>query len=106
MDHGKIIAEGTPDQLKALVSDTNVLWVTLADGSGKVEGEALRAIPGVRAVEIEESVVKVESAREVNALEPIILYFTSRRIPIRNVESKAPDLETVFLSLTGRRLRD
>jgi ABC-2 type transport system ATP-binding protein len=39
-------------------------------------------------------------------LDKIILYFTSRGITIKSVESMMPDLETVFLSLTGRLLRD
>jgi ABC-2 type transport system ATP-binding protein len=105
MDHGKVIAEGTRPELEALISDTNVVWVTIADG-GRVSGEALRAIPGVTAVEIEEGLVKVSSAREVNVLEPIIQSFAAQRIPLRAIESKTPDLETVFLSLTGRSLRD
>jgi ABC-2 type transport system ATP-binding protein len=106
MDHGKIIALGTTRELEALVSGANVLWVSTADGGARVDGEVLRAIPGVQGVEIEESVVKVTSAREVNVLEPVILSFTQRGIPLRNVETRSPDLETVFLTLTGRRLRD
>jgi ABC-2 type transport system ATP-binding protein len=106
MDHGKVIAEGTKEELKALITDTNVIWVTMSDSASRVETEKLRAIPGVTHVEIEENIVKVSSVREVNALEPIIAYFTSHGISIKNVESKVPDLETVFLSLTGRSLRD
>jgi ABC-2 type transport system ATP-binding protein len=106
MDHGKVIAEGTRSELEALISDANVIWVTTADGTTQVNGQALRAIPGVTGVEIEEGLVKVSSAREVNILEPIIRSFASQRIPLRAIESKTPDLETVFLSLTGRSLRD
>jgi ABC-2 type transport system ATP-binding protein len=106
MDHGKVIAEGTREDLVALISDANILWVTLADGASRLDLEALRAIPGVTRVELEERIVKVSSAREVKTLEPVILHFTSRGIPISNVESKVPNLETVFLSLTGRSLRD
>jgi ABC-2 type transport system ATP-binding protein len=39
-------------------------------------------------------------------LDKIILYFTENGIAIKNVENKVPDLETVFLTLTGRKLRD
>ncbi len=106
MDHGKVIAEGTKDELKALITDANAIWVTTSDSAPRVEREALLAIPGVTRVEIEENVVKVTGAREVNLMEPVIRHFTSRGIPIHNVESKVPDLETVFLSMTGRSLRD
>lgn len=106
MDHGKVIAQGTKDELKALITDTNVVWITASDHISKVNEDKLKEIPGVMNLEIEENTVKIGSAREVNNLDKIILYFTSNGISIKNVESKMPDLETVFLSLTGRRLRD
>jgi ABC-2 type transport system ATP-binding protein len=106
MDHGKIVAEGTREELKSLITDADLLWVTLADTASRVEPERLKDIPGVTHVEIDENIVKVSTVREVNALQPIITYFTSHGISIRNAESKVPDLETVFLSLTGRGLRD
>jgi ABC-2 type transport system ATP-binding protein len=70
------------------------------------EPNRLRQIPGVKAVEVTDGVVKVTSAREVNTLGPVISHFAGRGIPIRAIETKTPDLETVFLSLTGRSLRD
>jgi ABC-2 type transport system ATP-binding protein len=106
MDHGKVIAEGTRGELEALITDTNVLWVTLSDSASRVDLEALRGIGGVSYVELEDGVVKVSTAREVNVLQPIVSYFTSHGLSIKNVETKVPDLETVFLSLTGRSLRD
>ncbi len=106
MDHGKVIAQGTGDELKALITDTNVVWITVADHVSRVNEDRLKEISGVLNIEIEESTVKIGSAREVNNLDKIILYFTSNGIAIKSVESKTPDLETVFLSLTGRRLRD
>jgi ABC-2 type transport system ATP-binding protein len=106
MDHGKMIAIGTKDELKALITDTNLVWITVADSISKVKEDKIREIPGVTGLEIDENTVKINSACEVNNLDKIIVYFTSNRISIKSVESKTPDLETVFLSLTGRRLRD
>jgi len=106
MDHGKVIAQGTKDELKALITDTNVVWITLSDSVSMVKEERLKEIPGITGIEIKDSTVKISSAREVNNLDKIILYFTSEGISIKSVESKIPDLETVFLSLTGRKLRD
>jgi len=106
MDHGKIIAEGTKEELTSLIADANLLWVTLSDTAFKVDTAALAAIRGVTHAEIEDSVVKVTSEREINILQPVISYFASAGIPIKNIESKQPDLETVFLSLTGRGLRN
>ena len=106
MDHGKVISQGTGDELKALITDTNVVWITVSDHISKVSEDKLKEISGVLNLEIEENTVKIGSAREVNNLDKIILYFTSNGISIKSVENKIPDLETVFLSLTGRRLRD
>ncbi|NTV90302.1 MAG: ABC transporter ATP-binding protein [Clostridiales bacterium] len=106
MDHGKIIALGSKDDLKALITDTNIVQITATDSVSAVREDEIKGIPGVLNMEIDENTVKISSAREVTNLDSIILYFTSRKISIKSVESMVPDLETVFLSLTGRRLRD
>jgi ABC-2 type transport system ATP-binding protein len=106
MDHGKVIALGTGEELKNLINDRNIVWISVGDSISKISEEKLREISGVSDIEIEEDIVKISSAREVSNLDSIIHYFISNRFSIKSVESKSPDLETVFLSLTGRRLRD
>jgi linearmycin/streptolysin S transport system ATP-binding protein len=106
MDHGKVIAEGTNEELKALISDANSVWITLADPEASIDAAGLEAIPGVTHVAVEERTVKLTVKREVANLDSILAFFTKRNISIRSIENKSPDLETVFLSLTGRKLRD
>lgn len=106
MDHGKVIALGTSEELKNLINDKDVVAVTVSDPMSKVSEEKIREIPGVESVETNETTVKISSAREVANLDKIIQYFVKSNISIKSVESKAPDLESVFLSLTGRKLRD
>lgn len=105
IDHGKVIAEGTKDELKAIVSDKNTVDVTVSNIEG-ISEESLKKINGVTGIVIDENKVKIDSVKEVHNLDKIILYFTDNNIAIKNVESKVPDLETVFLTLTGRKLRD
>ena len=105
IDHGKVIAVGTKEELKAIVTDKNTVEITVSDIS-LVKEEELKRIKGVTGVEINESKVKIDSLKEINNLDKIIIYFTESGITIKNVESKVPDLETVFLTLTGRKLRD
>jgi len=105
MDHGKVIAEGTKEELKSIITDSNTVVITVRDGS-RVNEEKLKEIQGVKTVEIDENTIKINSEKELNNLDKLILYFTSNKINIKNVESKIPDLETVFLTLTGRKLRD
>jgi ABC-2 type transport system ATP-binding protein len=106
MDHGKVIALGTPDELKTLITDTNTVWITVLDGISLIKEDKIKQIPGVTNIDFDGNTVRISSAREVNNLDKIISCFTSDGISIKAVESKTPDLETVFLSLTGRRLRD
>lgn len=106
MDHGKVIALGTCSELVDLINDRNIVTVTVMDSVSKINEERIKEISGVESVEIEENTIKISSIREVNNLDKIIHYFTSNGIAINSVESKKPDLETVFLSMTGRKLRD
>lgn len=105
IDHGKVIAEGTKEQLISLVSDTQSLEVEI-DELEIIDQRSLKDIPGVKNLNIKENNVIINSIREVNNLDKIINYFTSNNVSIRNIGYKKMDLETVFLSLTGRNLRD
>lgn len=105
IDHGKVIAEGTKDELKSIITDKQTILITV-ESIAKVNADRIKEINGVVAVDIDENVVMINSHKEVSNLDKIILYFTNNGIKIKNVESKTPDLETVFLTLTGRKLRD
>ncbi|MBU3127098.1 ABC transporter ATP-binding protein [Clostridium tagluense] len=105
MDHGKVIAQGTVEELKSIVTDVNYVEITVEDVE-VLNIEQLKAIPGVVQIEVQDEKIKIESKKDVTNLDKIILYFTSNNISIKNIESKNPDLESVFLTLTGRKLRD
>lgn len=105
IDHGKVIAEGTKEELKSIITNTNSVWITV-DSIKNMKIEKLMEISGVLSVETEESTVKINSSNDINNLDKIIQYFMLNNMSIKNVESKKPDLETVFLTLTGRNLRD
>lgn len=105
IDHGKLIAEGTKEELKAIVTDKSEIKVTI-DSSKQLNEEEIKQIKGVLSVTIIDNIVKIDSSKEINNLDKIILYFTNKEIAIKNIETKVPDLETVFLTLTGRKLRD
>jgi ABC-2 type transport system ATP-binding protein len=105
MDHGKVIAEGTKEELKATIANTNGVWITV-DSIDKVQENQLKEISGVLSVNLDGNVVKVSSSSDISNLDKIIHYFTANHIPLRNIENKITNLETVFLILTGRKLRD
>ncbi|MCC3377452.1 ABC transporter ATP-binding protein [Cohnella sp. REN36] len=105
VDHGKIIAEGTKEQLKAIITDTKDIWIGIKS-EDEIKVEPLKQIPGVASVRVEEHMVMINSKAEVNNLNLIIQQLIRDRAEIRSVEEQAPNLETVFLTLTGRNLRD
>lgn len=105
IDHGKVIAEGTTVELKAIVTNTNSVWITV-DSSSRINPDQLKGIKGVTYVEIAENLIKVNSSTDFNNLDNLIRYFTENLISIKSIESKTPNLENVFLTLTGRKLRD
>ena len=105
VDHGKVIAEGTKEQLKALITDTKDIWVEVKH-TENLDESPLKQISGVHSVAFEENVVKINSQSEVNNLNQIIQYFMNEGMEIRSLKEQAPNLETVFLTLTGRNLRD
>lgn len=105
MDHGKVIAEGTKEALISIVSDTQSLEIQV-EGIERLVEKELKEISGVKGFEINDEKITINSVREINNLDKIIGYFSSKDMLIRNIEYKKINLETVFLSLTGRKLRD
>lgn len=105
VDHGKIIAEGTKEQLKATITDVKEIRIELKTAQG-TESEHLHGIPGVRKVLQEENVLLIHSDAAVDNLNPILKRLLADGSEIRAVEEQEPNLETVFLTLTGRKLRD
>lgn len=105
VDHGKVIAEGTKEQLTAIITDTKEIWVEVKTGE-RMDEKSLKEIKGVNTVTVEENIIKIISQAEINNLNQIIQFFINNGLEIRSLQEQAPNLETVFLTLTGRNLRD
>jgi ABC-2 type transport system ATP-binding protein len=105
MDHGKVIAEGTKEQLIAIITNTKDIWIEVKSIE-QIDLEEIKEINGVKSVLFEENLIKINSEIDVNNLNNILLYLMNQRIEISSLEEKEPNLETVFLTLTGRNLRD
>ncbi len=105
IDKGKIIVEGTKEELKEIVSDKKIFSVGV-DDIYKVNIETLRNIEGVLDVSIDNNNVIITSAKEVNNISEIIKEISTEDLKINDLGFKEITLETVFLSLTGKKLRD
>ena len=105
VDHGKIVANDTLQGLHKLLPVSNVLAIEL-DQSGNLKREAVLALPGVETAELKENVLRV-GVRSLSADTPGLLHWLSENgHTYHHVSSEQPDLETVFLTLTGRSMRD
>ncbi|WP_317311354.1 ABC transporter ATP-binding protein [Clostridium thermobutyricum] len=105
IDKGKVIAEGTKEELKNIVSDTNKLVISV-NYIDKLNLNNLKSIKGVRSVEIVDGKLEITSSKEINNLNEILMELSKEDIEILGIEKKEINLETIFLALTGRKLRD
>jgi len=105
VDHGKIIADGTKEQLKAIITDVKDLSIELKPGSA-YSLQSISEIPGVRAVNEKEGRLSIQSDAAVDNLNRILKSLMDGGAEVKALQEEEPNLETVFLTLTGRSLRD
>ena len=103
VDHGRVVASDTPAVLKRSLGSRDV--VTL-DVGGTVDLAALLREPGVARAEQAGESLTLSIADLGTGLPPVLTWLAARGHPIRRITSAEANLEDVFLSLTGRQLRD
>lgn len=109
MDHGEIIAEGTHEELIRIVGELDRVQLTVSGEHGAANEALLerwRAVEGVQSLASEDGTLTL-LADDSNLVLPV-LFETAADLKIRitSVEIQEPNLEAVFLHLTGRALRD
>jgi ABC-type multidrug transport system ATPase subunit len=102
IDHGKLIAVDTPRHLKELYGGSVVELETAGPTTVLTE---LRALPGVREVRQEGDHLTV-TAEGVKGILPRIINLVSQEVELRDIVVREPNLDEVFLRLTGTALRD
>jgi ABC-2 type transport system ATP-binding protein len=106
VDRGRVIALGTPRELIRSLGAEHVVEFTLGDGAALPPEPALRALPGVRDVRLEDGTCRL-IASEVHLTVPALLEaLGQRRAELASLATHTATLEDVFVSLTGRHLRD
>lgn len=105
IDNGKVIVKGSTDDLKNIVSNKSSLKLIVNDIS-LISVENIKSILGVQNVLIEENTINIDSNKDINNLSKIIDKINEQGAKILDIGYKEITLETVFLTLTGRSLRD
>lgn len=105
IDDGRLVAEGTRRELVTLVGQHDWIRLTI-DGRSDGLHERLAALPLVVTVTAEGNVLSLEVNDGHHALADVIQTAAAGDVRVVSVELVEPNLETVFLHLTGRALRD
>jgi ABC-2 type transport system ATP-binding protein len=105
MDKGKIVAQGSPEQLKASIG-ADVITVNVGDTDGMLQkaAEAVRSVPGLTDVRIVDESIVVYVRDGKSAVAPVVLALDERKVPVEEITLARPSLDDVFLRTTGRHL--
>ena len=106
VDHGKVIALGTPRELIATLGAEHVIEFAVADTASPIDETALRALPSVEDVAQDAGTWRL-TVREMHRAVPALLAeLSARGAEPTQLTTHSATLEDVFMALTGRRLRD
>ncbi len=105
IDQGKIVACDTPRALQETLGG-GLIVVGLPDGVPDTLEQDVRALPGVRSADRFDHQIKVKASNTQQTLPDVINVFNKLDLNIHSLEILEPNLESVFLELTGKRLRD
>ena len=103
VDHGKVIVQGTPRELKQASADKTRIEVRLA----RVESEeTLKTLEGVSDCRSLNGTYVLHCQRPPQAIVSLVKHLEAQGNELVSLEIATPSLEDVFIELTGRRLRD
>jgi ABC-2 type transport system ATP-binding protein len=103
VDHGKVIALGTPRDLKAHSGGATRIEVRLS--KPETDG-ALKKLDGVADARVVDGAYVIHSKRPPQAIVSLVKYLEAQGNELISLEIASPSLEDVFIEMTGRRLRD
>jgi ABC-2 type transport system ATP-binding protein len=106
IDHGQIIADGTPDELKAKVSG-DLVTVELAERDDvAAAAEVAERMPGAQDLSIDDDSLSVRVERGDAAMPQLVRALDAAEVDLVSTAVRRPTLDDVFLSITGRSLRE
>jgi len=105
IDHGNLIAEGTRRELVGMVGEFDSVSLT-ASGDVSAVAQALATMDFVKKASVTEDGIDLVVSDARDNLPGILAEAAAQGVAIKSVEVTEPDLEAVFLHLTGRALRD
>ena len=105
MDQGHVIAVGTKQEIKDLLSSEQAVHIE-AEMLNELFTTALKEEPTIKEVLIDEQTVTIIVPEKMNIFQLVTRLADEANVSLKSVHIKSPTLEDVFLHLTGRALRD
>jgi ABC-2 type transport system ATP-binding protein len=99
IDHGRIVAEGTPADLKRSIGSDVI--VARVDGDTAGARPAVEAVPGVRSVEAHGNELLIATGDGTAAISGVAVALAGSAVAVRDLTLRTPTLDDVFLELTG-----
>ncbi|HEX3397355.1 MAG TPA: ATP-binding cassette domain-containing protein [Steroidobacteraceae bacterium] len=106
IDHGSIVALGSPSELKREISGDIVSLGFTDSGTTQRARSALSSTACVKNSSVEETTLNLHVELGDDNLPVLMMALHQQNIPIKNIRLSRPSLDDVFLKLTGRTLRD
>jgi linearmycin/streptolysin S transport system ATP-binding protein len=105
IDHGRIIALGTLVELRAMLGERDLLRLSGTFDPKRAE-EALRKIQGVEVVQADEAQITLSMKEASRHLPVVFAALAASGAEVRETTLKQPSLESLFIKLTGKELRE
>ena len=102
IDGGRLVAEGTPSELKRRVADD--LIVARIDGDAQQAGAALSEVPAIRVVDTNDVEVMIAATDGAASIGPVAVALAAAGVVLRDLTLRTPTLDDVFLEMTGNRI--
>ena len=103
MDHGKVIALGTPDELIASLGAEHIVSFSVRE---TLDAEAVRSLPGVVDMRVEPAGIALTVREPHRAVPALLAELARQKTELASLTTHHATLEDVFVNLTGRTLRD
>ena len=105
IDHGKLIALGTPAELRQKIGMSNIIEVAAEKEDLQRVAAAFKKV-GLEPQVLTNKVVATGGEGAIKKIEMLIKEATAKKIPIHNISMHEPTIDDVFLKLTGSEVRD
>lgn len=108
VDKGRMIACGTKSELVSMVTDVQSIFIETRTTASINLDELkikLKNLPDVKMITLEDNFIRMDISIEQNSITKILEYILSFGLPIINIKTEVPNLDTMFLALTGHELR-